>query len=284
MNIQEAFNMLLAELKASDSVLHLLGSTLVLLVAILVARNLLRRYIRNRVKSSELRRRWLLQLRNVLVLVLFFGLVMIWGNELRTFALSLVAIAVALVIATKELIVCVSGSLIKSGARSFNLGDRIQVKDFRGDVIDQNLLTTTLLEVGPGKTINQRSGRMVVVPNSIFVSEPVVNESYSQNYVLHAFTVPFKREENWKLAQQVLLSAAQKHCEENLPLVKQHFDRWSYRTGLDSPSVEPRVSIQVPEAGEIHLVVRVPTREEQRNIIEQAILNDTFSNYDFNAT
>ncbi|WP_241968701.1 mechanosensitive ion channel domain-containing protein [Idiomarina tyrosinivorans] len=278
MNIQEMLNQIVDELKASDSFLHLLGSTLVLFIAILIVRSLLRRYIRNSIQSADLRRRWLIQLRNALVLVLLFGLVMIWGNELRTFALSLVAIAVALVIATKELIICISGSLIKSGARSFNLGDRIQVKDFRGDVIDQNLLTTTLLEVGPGKTINQRSGRMVVVPNSIFVSEPVVNESYSRNFVLHAFTVPFKREENWKLAQQALLSAAQKQCEDYLPLVRKHFDKLSYRTGLESPSVEPRVSIQVPVAGEIHLVVRVPTHEDQRNIIEQAILNDTFSN------
>lgn len=281
MNLQEIVNNLIAQLQASDSLLRLVISTVVLIAAVVFARWILRRYIRRNIDSSDLRRRWLVQLRNGLLLVLVFGLFMIWSNELRTFALSLVAIAVALVIATKELIICISGTLIKSGSHAFQLGDRIQIKDYRGDVIDQNLLTTTILEVGPGKNMQQRSGRMIVIPNSLFATEPLINESYSKDYVLHTFTVPFKRTDDWRRAQQELLRVSQGYCKDYIADVKRHFDRISYRTGLDTPAVEPRVTLQVEEAEDITLVVRVPTRTEGRNWLEQSILTDVFSENDF---
>lgn len=126
--------------------------------------------------SSELRGRLLVNSRNAPVLLAVFGLVFIWGEQLRSLARSIVPIAVAFVVATKELILCVSGSILKGGAGSCSIGDRIQVKDFRGDVIDQTLLTTTLLEVRPGKASHQRAGRMIVLPIALFVSEPVTNE------------------------------------------------------------------------------------------------------------
>lgn len=265
------------------SAASLFGSTLILLAAVLVARSLSGKFIRKSIQSTELRRKWLVQSRNGLILLFLLGLVMIWGEELRTLALSLVAIAVAFVVATKELILCVLGGILKTGARSFNLGDRIQVKDFRGDVIDQNLLATTILEVGPGRLTHQRTGRMTVIPNAMFVSEPVINESFTHDYVLHVFTVPFKREENWKAAQAALLESATRHCKPYLEAVRTYMRRVTERRGLEALSVDPRVTLQVPTAGEIHLVVRFPAKSGQRGYIEQAILADVFGNNDFSA-
>lgn len=263
------------------SAASLFGSTLILLVVVLIVRSLSTRFIRKSIQSTELRRKWLVQSRNGIILLFILGLIMIWGEELRTLALSIVAIAVAFVVATKELILCVLGGLLKTGARSFDIGDRIQVKDFRGDVIDQNLLATTILEVGPGKLTHQRTGRMTVIPNAMFVSEPVINESFTHDYVLHVFTVPFKREENWKAAQEALLESANRHCKPYIEAVRTYMRRVSDRRGLESPSVDPRVTLQVPAAGEIHLVVRFPAKSGQRGYMEQAILADVFGNNDF---
>lgn len=271
----------IAELNLSMPALRLLGTTLALLLIVLVVRAVLSKLIRTSIQSTELRRKWLVQTRNGLILIFLLGLVLIWGQELRTLALSIVAIAVAFVVATKELILCFMGSLVKGGARSFDIGDRIQVKEFRGDVIDQNLLATTILEVGPGKLTHQRTGRATVIPNSLFVSEPVINESFTEDYVLHVFTVPFRRDDNWQLAQKVLLDATQAQCEPFLETARRYMRRLGDRRGLEVPVVDPRVSIQVPLAGEIHLVVRFPCRPSQRSAIEQAILLEAFANNDF---
>lgn len=268
-------------LTLSAPLINLLVSTLILIVVILIVRFLSGRFIRRTVASQELRRRWIVQSRNALILLFLLGLILIWGEELRTLALSVVALAVALVIATKELILCISGSILKSGSGSFNIGDRIQIKDFRGDVIDQNLLATTILEVGPGKFTHQRTGRMAVIPNALFLSEPVTNESFTENYVIHVFTVPFKREDDWKSAQKAFLKSAQKHCKPYLEEVRKYMRKVSEQRGLDVPSVDPRVRISVPVAGEVHLIIRIPAKTAERSYIEQSILSEVLEKNDF---
>lgn len=257
--------------------MRLLVSTLILVVAVLVARSLSARFIRRHVSSIELRRKWLVQSRNGLMLLFLLGLVMIWGEELRTLALSVVAIAVAFVVATKELILCITGSILKTGASSFDIGDRIQIKDFRGDVIDHNLLATTLMEVGPGKLTHQRTGRLTVIPNALFVSDAVINETHMHFYTLHVFTVPFKREDNWRAAQLAFLESAKRHCEPYIEEARRYMARMSDRRGLESLSIDPRVTLQVPAAGEVHLVVRMPVKASQRSATEQSILVEVLS-------
>ncbi|WP_166254787.1 mechanosensitive ion channel domain-containing protein [Marinobacter salicampi] len=264
-----------------ETIIAPLVSTAILVAVIVISRTLVARFIRRTVKVSELRGRLLVNFRNGFLLLLLLGLVFIWGDQLRTLALSIVAIAVAFVVATKELILCVTGSILKSGAGSFYLGDRIQVKDFRGDVIDQSLLATTILEVGPGKSSHQRTGRMIVIPNALFVSEPVINESFTEEYDFHVFTVPFKRRDDWRAAQQAFLESANRHCESYLERARKHVNKVGNQRGLEVPSVDPRVSIQVPVADEIHLVVRVPAKAGQRSYIEQTILADVFAHNDF---
>ena len=258
----------------TESLPRLLVSTAILVVVTIVLQTLAAGFIRRSVPSQDLRRRWLVHSRNALVLLLLLGLVMIWAEELRTLALSIVAIAVAFVVATKELILCITGSILKMASRSFTIGDRIQIKDFRGDVIDQNILATTILEVGPGRITHQRTGRMAVIPNSLFLSEPVINESYTHDFILHVFTVPFKREDDWRGSAEALLASANRHCAPYLSEVRRHMEQLSRQRGLDVPSVDPRVTVQVPTAGEIHLVVRVPARSGERGHLEQAIISD----------
>ena len=277
----EFVQQLLANFTFPEAIWRPLVSSLILIGVVLSARAVLSKFIRRSVQSNELRGRWLAQMRNILLILMLLGLTLIWAQELRTLALSIVAIAVALVVATKELILCVTGSIIKSGARSFAIGDRIQIKDFRGDVIDQNLLTTTLLEVGPGKLTHQRTGRMIVVPNAMFVSEPLINESYTHDYVLHVFIVPFKREDNWRLAKQAFLETAQSYCADYLEEARRYIQRMSTERSIDVPSVDPRVTLQVPTAGDIHLIIRLPAPAEKRNFMEQAILAEVFMRYDF---
>ncbi|WP_058022904.1 mechanosensitive ion channel domain-containing protein [Pseudohongiella spirulinae] len=277
----EQIQITVRNLVLSDSMLSLLASTLILIVAILALRNLINRYLAKHVPVTEVRRRWMVQSRSALLLLLTLGLIIIWGEELRTLALSIVAIAVAFVVATKELILCLIGSLVKTAARSFDLGDRIQIKDFRGDVIDQNLLATTIMEVGPGKITHQRTGRTTIIPNSLFVSEPLINESFTHDYVFHVFTVPFKREEDWHGAQQAFLASAQRHCASYLEEVRRYMNKVSIRRGLEVPSVDPRVTIQVPTAGEVHLVVRVPAKSGERGFIEQSMLTEVLLQNDF---
>ena len=242
------------------------------LIGLFALRSLALRALLKKDLPSEERRRLTVNSRNVTFLILLLVLVSIWAQELRSLAFSAVAIAAAIAISTKELLLCLSGSFYRARTRNFAVGDRIEIGNFRGDVIDQTLLATTLLEIGPGQSSHQHTGRTVVIPNALLLGAATINETFTGAYVLHVFAVPVKADEDWQAAETQLLAAAGAECDAYLKEAKQHFERMQKRYSLEPTHVEPRVSILMPEPGRVNLLVRIPVPARQKGRAEQAIL------------
>ena len=249
------------------------AATGVLLVCVVVLRwVLLNALKRSAIRSADLRRRWIVQIRNVSFVILAVGLVVIWASQLRAAALSVAAVLVSIVLATKELILCVSGGFLKVTSGSFGLGDRIVVKGVRGDVVDQTLLATRLLEIGSDEQGQHGTSRSVTIPNSVFLTEPVYNESFTRSYVLHTFTIPLRAGEDWERCEALLLEAAEHACAPFIEAARKHIARLTGREGFETPSVDPRVVVRLPEPGRIDLVIRVPAAADRKGFIEQDII------------
>ena len=237
---------------------------------------------RAQVDSEQLRLRWMVVARNTSLGVGLLGLVFIWGSQIQSFAISVVALSAAFVLATKELILCVSGSVLRAGSGAFSIGDRIEIGALRGDVIDISLLATTLLEVGQG---HQRTGRSVTVPNSLLLSGPVVNETYMDEYVLHIVKVPVGQAEDWERAERALLEAGREACAKYIEAARRFMNQQSRRHGLPQNSVDPRVHLAMTDKqGELHLLLRVPAPVLERSRIDQAILRGYLKNVRAEAT
>lgn len=259
-------------------------STLLLLVAATALQFLLRRFIDKHLQDdSDERRRWVVQARNAVVLLVLAGLLVIWGTQLRTLAISLIAVTAAIVLATKELIMCVSGGLVRGTSRSFQIGDRIEVNGLRGDVSDQRILTTTILEVGPGETTHQYTGRTITIPNSVFLTAPVRNETLTNDYVLHTFRVPIEQGADWRRIERELLAIANQECSGYLAEARRHLERVGEEQGLRALSAEPRVTLSIPDPGKLHLLVRLPAPARRRGRLEDAILRRLLERVDLRA-
>lgn len=247
--------------------------SLILLAVVLALRLILVRAVLSRESLSvETRRRWTVNIRNALALVFIIGLIFIWAHQLSTFAVSLVAIAVALVLATKELILCISGTVLRVGVNAYSMGDRISIGGIRGNVVDQSLLATTVLETGPGHVSSQYTGRAVVFPNSLLMSSPLINETYMKEYIVHVMTIPLTSNDDWQMAEKVLLEIARTECGPFIAEARLHMKQLEGKNWLDAPSVEPRVSLHVPEPGRLNLLLRIPTPAHRTSRVEQAIL------------
>ncbi len=251
---------------------HLIATAVLLTIAIIVRWFTLSRIRAAEGLSNDMRRRWAAQVRLFSLLILALGLMIIWGRELQAFALSVVAIAAAIVIATKELIMCVSGTILKASGKSFQIGDRIEIGAFRGDVVDQTLLTTTILEIGPGQTVHQHTGRTVVIPNSLLLTTPVLNETFLDEFVLHAFTVPLQEKDDWRVAERHMLDAAMAECAPFYEEARSHINKLVQREGLNPLSVEPRVTLRAESNGQLAMLARIPAPARRKGRIEQAIL------------
>src|SRR5262245_508676 len=256
------------ELIATDAI-----SSVILIVTVLIIKKLLLRAVLRRDKQQlEVRRRWIVNIRNASLIGLLLGLISIWFEPLHTLAVSFIALAVACVIATKELILCISGAVVRAVSKSYSVGDRIEIAGKRGDVVDQSLFTTTLLEIGPGQASHQYTGRAIVIPNSLLLNTPLANATFTHYDVLHVFCIPLTANDDWQRAEQILLEAAQIECSPFLDQARTYMKNIESQHGLDSPTVAPRVTLQIPEPGKINLLLRIPAPSRRKGRLEQAIL------------
>ncbi len=262
----------LASLGITDSVMGKLLETFFLLGLLYAVRVAAVRALRQGNGHAETRRRWLVGIRNASILIFLFATATVWAAELRTFALSLVAVAAAVAIGTKELIQCLLGGFYRSSSRLFTVGDRIEVGSHRGDVIDITLMSTTILEVGPKTVTHQQTGRAIVIPNSDILSHPVIVETYTDDFVLHTFSVPVSLKNGWSTAPEALLRACDAECAEFLPDARRHFQQLGRKNALEVPSPEPRVTLQISKPDEVVMTARIPTPARRKGRVEQRII------------
>jgi small-conductance mechanosensitive channel len=247
--------------------------SLILLASLVILRTLIVRWIaRNPTLSMEAKRRWVVTTRNSIVFAFLIGLVVIWAHELQAFAVSLVALAAALVLATKELILCWSGAALRVGGKVYAVGDRIQIAGYRGVVLDHDVFTTKLLEIGPGQSAHLYTGRITVFPNSLLFTNALVKENPEQDYGLYTLVIPVKADEDWQRAERILLESARSECAPFMDEAVRHMKLLEQTNLLEAPSPEPRITIQLPEPGKMHFVLRFPAPDRGRSRVEQAIL------------
>lgn len=265
---------LLQWLEKSELAQNGLASLLILVVALGLRSAALRALQRSKLHVDD-QLRWRTQIRNVTLVVITVAVVTVWAHELRTFAISIAAIAAALAIATKEFLMCLLGSTLRASGSGFRVGDRIEVVGIRGDVLDIGPLTTTVLEVGPGQSIHQRTGRKITVPNSVFLSNPVTNETTSDDFVLHVLRVPFSASDDWKGARVRLQEIAQRRCAEWVDQARRALAQ-ATPLGVASNliSTEPVVYLEVPDPGRIELLLRFPAPVRRRGRVAQQILRE----------
>lgn len=265
-------------LMQNERILQNLISSGILITAVTILRILTIRYIRKTAtKNIDLKKRWIQHTRSLAFVVLIIGLVVVWASELQAFAISLVAVAAAVVLATKELILCALGGLLRAFNKPFRVGDRIEVGGIRGDVVEFNIFITIINEIGPGKLAHQYTGRRVILPNSQFLNNSIYNDTITKKYSIHSFVVPFPREGNILNCKHRMLTAAEKVCSSYLIDAKKYLDKITSMEGNDYPSVNPRVILSFPSQDRADLIIRVPVPSRRAGKIEQAILEEYFA-------
>src|SRR5690554_3795318 len=256
--------------------------SLILIFIVLSVRAAGLRVARSMENAPEVvRLRWQVQIRRAVIGSLFVGLIGIWAAELRELAYSLVAFAVAFVIAGKELILCFLGAILRASSRSFSIGDRIEICGLRGDAIDHGFMTTTVLEIGPA---GQRTGRSIVLPNAVFLSHPVLNETFTNAYILHVVRIPLFVHDDVERAERILLRAADEVTGEYVRDARFYLrgggsDSRMTTSLSDHPITEPRVLFNMEKANQVEMLLRVPTPVRKKGETEQAILRRFISEW-----
>jgi len=250
-----------------------IASTLVLVASFFVLRKLSEKLLRGSTDFIADDRRRLISLsRNTLVLVLVIGLIMIWAPALRTFALSVTAFLVALVLATKELILCVTGGLLRTSTGSFSVGDWVRIGDQRGEVIDQSILSVTLQELENPIRGHHFTGRTITLPNSVFLTATVVNENFFKKFVYHTVEVTLEMADDPVATAALMEDAMTRAIADSREVSRRYNALIQKRAGVAMPTVNPRSRLGTSPEGRARIAVTafMPTGDTER--VERAVV------------
>ena len=138
-----------------------------------------------------------------------------------------------------------------------HVGDRIQVLDKTGDIIDIGIMYTTVLEIREWVDANQPTGRLSSIPNAVVIDSVVNSFSRKFNFMWAELELPITYDSNWRKARELILQVLQEVVGATVPEAEKEMrdvQRTYYLKGI---SVEPSIYMTLTDNW-IDLHIRYP--------------------------
>jgi small-conductance mechanosensitive channel len=187
-------------------------------------------------------------------LTILLFLAILFEDRLGRLSVTLGVVGAGVAVALQDVVGSIAGAFSIGFSKLYGVGDRVQIGDTRGDVIDIGLLRTTLMETGNWVSKDLHNGRIVGLPNNIVLKVAVFNYSQGFRFVWDEIKVPFTASTDCQLAREMLLRVAKEAIGEYLVEAQTYWKVMSEYYQGANPMLEPTVRL-VANAGSLEFSV-----------------------------
>jgi small-conductance mechanosensitive channel len=187
-----------------------------------------------------------------------------------TFALGVAGAGVA--VALQDVLASIAGAFAIGFSKLYEAGDRVQIGDTRGDVLDIGLLRTTLMEIGNWVSRDLYSGRIVRIPNSTVLKASVFNYSQGFRFIWDEIKVLFTTASDCELTKQMLLRVAKLAIGEYVVEAQTSWKSVSENYQIAKPPLEPTV-VLVVNNGSLEFTLDYVVDYTQRSIMKDKLFS-----------
>lgn len=232
-------------------------------------------YIPNETKRHSVKK-WN---RYVALIFALLWIVIIYGVHRQKDVFFLLGLFLAgVAIALRDVFSGFIGWLIIISPKGFRHGDRIRLGTVVGDVIDIGLFRTVLAEIGEWVEADQSTGRLVAVPNSMILSQPLYNYTEGYDFIWNEFKVLVTFESNWQRAEDILMEIGQRDFEEQKDQIQERLRRVRKRYLLRYNYITPKVYVKIADSG-VLLTLRYMVRARRRRTLEDRVARDVLTRF-----
>ncbi len=141
-----------------------------------------------------------------LISLIFLGSIWFGGNSglVAYFGLLSAGLAIAL----QDPLVNIAGWIFIVVRKPLVVGDRIEIGEHAGDVIDIRLFQFSLMEIGNWVDADQSTGRIIHIPNGWIFKKTTANFSQGFNFIWNELPVTVTFESDWEKAKKILTEIA----------------------------------------------------------------------------
>ncbi len=213
--------------------------------------------------------------------VAFIGLFLIgrlWIDGFHSLATFLGLLSAGIAISLKDIILDLAGWIYLGTRKPFELGDRIEIGDVQGDVIDKRILKFSVMEIGNWVDADQSTGRVVHIPNHQVFTKPIFNYTLGFHFIWNELAVRLTFESNWKKAKDILQKLAEKHASELTPEAARQIRETAKEYMIVTTVLTPTIYTEVKDFG-IQLTIRYLTHPRRRRGSAQMIWEDVLTEF-----
>ena len=178
------------------------------------------------------------------LLILLF-LAILFEDRLGRLSFAIGVTGAGVAVALQDVLASIAGAFSIGFSKLYAVGDRVQIGDTRGDVIDIGLLRTTLLETGNWVSRDLYNGRIVRIPNSTVLKGSVFNYSQGFHFIWDEIKVLLTTTSDCQLAREMLLRVAKEAIGEYLVEAQTSWKAMSDNYRSANPPLDPTVALVV---------------------------------------
>ncbi|MBZ0201402.1 MAG: mechanosensitive ion channel family protein [Ignavibacteria bacterium] len=213
------------------------------IIILVVISKFVKRILKKRVKESDSRYKAnkVVTFISYILAVLFVSVV--FSDKLGGLTVALGVAGAGIAFALQEVIASVAGWLAIAFAGFYKTGDRVQLGNIKGDVIDIGVLRTTLMETGQWVDGDLYNGRLVRIANSAVFKDPVFNYSGDFPFLWDEIKVPVKYGSDYELARKIISDAGNVVVSEYPEKAKKYWDEMLKNYLLENSSLDTMVTL-----------------------------------------
>ena len=253
--------------------------SLVALLILWILRFLANKLIYRTFSDIKLRYMWKNGVKNAFYIIFLITLLFIWTKQIGSLGTFLGLVSAGLAIALQAPIVNLAGWLFIIIRKPFEVGDRIQIGEQAGDVIDVRFFQFTINEIGNWVDAEQSTGRIIHVPNGQVFKISQANYTQGFPHIWNEIGVLLTFESDWKKGKKVLEEIIERHADQLSETAERRLQEASKKFMIFYSQLTPFVYLSVKDSG-VMLTIRYLTPPKKRRITEHRIWENILNEFD----
>ena len=247
--------------------------SVILIIIIWLIKVLIIKLINKNISEVKTQYHWRKLINSTIFIIIIIVVGRIWFRGAQSFVTYLGLLSAGVAIALKDVLANLAGWLYIISRRPFNVGDRVQIGEFAGDVIDQSFFEFTLLEIGNWVHADQSTGRLVHIPNGKIFSQDLANYDKGFKYLWNEIEIIVTFESDWQKAKKILLDITNNKGENISKRMENQIKRAAKKYMIYYKELTPIVYTSVVDHG-VKLTIRHLCETRKRRGYTEAIWED----------
>ena len=252
--------------------------SLITILIITILRKIIVKFFISKIDDINLRYQWRKISLYIAVFIVLLFLLSTWLGFVGSVGTFLGLVSAGIAIALKDPLVNIVAWFFILVRQPFKVGDRVQIGENSGDVIDIRIFQFSLIEIGNWVDADQSTGRVIHIPNGVVFNQPQFNYTTGFVHIWHEIPMLVTFESDWKKAKKILTDIVNKHTMHISEEAEKQIKAAARKYLIFYSKLTPIVYTTIKDSG-VLLTMRFLCEPRKRRSTEEIILEEVLEEF-----